>query len=72
MAMFEIVAEFNGHGKGVAGRRFDTEEDAVAFLERNGWRKDKYNVGKYTKEGPTHMVGMIGVSISEYVSIQEL
>lgn len=69
--MYIIKTEYRNQGKGVVGHTFDSREDAEAFLIGNGWRPDKHNIGKYTKEGKARMVGMIGVSVSEYVSIEK-
>lgn len=74
--MFVVRTKYPRQGSGVVGKAFDTEREAEMMLEMRGWRRDPHNRGphgerSWEKAGPTRMVGMIGVCMSEYVYIAE-
>lgn len=76
--MFVIRTKYPKQGQGVVGKAFETREEAEMLLDMRGWRPDMsgnkgpHGEPEYEKAGPTRMCGMLGVSLTEYVYIEEV
>lgn len=68
--MYTIRTKYEGQGKDVVGKTFDTKQEAEAALRAHGWKRNPY-VNDWAKEGPVRMFGQITVSVEEYVFIEE-
>lgn len=67
---YTIRTEYKGQGEDVVGLTFDTLNEAEQALMRHGWNRVAYN-DCWAKDGPVRMFGQIGVTIEEYVFIEE-
>ena len=70
--MLVITTDYRNQGAGVVGKAFDTEREAEMLLEMRGWERSATNKGKWEKDGPTRMMGQVGICITEYVYIEEV